>query len=101
MVRLCLQAITDNSFQASAIHEICSLIDLDTVDRSHYVIWRWNAPPRTEGYSTNEVCHLVNAQDLLFWMFMESLAPATGHAGRVRPKSEPEILGAEDGITDA
>ena len=38
MVRLCLQAITDNSLQASAIHEICSLIDLDAVDRSHDVI---------------------------------------------------------------
>ena len=65
------------------------------------MIWRWNAPPRTEGYSTNKVCYLVNAQDLLFWMFMESPAPATGYAGRVRPKSEPEIPGAEDGITDA
>lgn len=81
MVRLCLQAITDNSLQASAIHEICSLIDLDAVDRSHDVIWRWNAPPRTEGYSTNKVCYLVNAQDLLFWMFMESPAAATGYAG--------------------
>jgi hypothetical protein len=101
MVRLCLQAITDNSLQASAIHEICSLIDLDAVDRSHDVIWRWNAPPRTEGYSTNKVCYLVNAQDLLFWMFMESPAAATGYAGRVRPKSEPEVPGAEDGITDA
>ena len=94
MVRLCLQAITDNSLQASAIHEIYSLIDLDAVDRSHDVIWRWNAPPRTEGYSTNKFCYLVNKQDLLFWMFMESSAPATGYAGRVRPKSEPEIPGA-------
>ena len=34
-------------------------------------------------------------------MFMESPAPATGYAWRVRPKSEPEIPGAEGGITDA
>ena len=103
MVRLCLQAITDNTLQPSAIHEICSLIDLDDVDRSHDVIWRWTAPRRTEGYSTNEVCHLVNAQDLLFWMFMESPAAATGYAGRLRPKSVPEIPGDAqgDGITDA
>ena len=103
MVRLCLQAITDNTLQPSAIHEICSLIDLDDVDRSHDVIWRWTAPPRTEGYSTNEVCYLVNAQDLLFWMFMESPAAATGYAGRLRPKSVPEIPGDAqgDGITDA
>ena len=32
---------------------------------------------------------------------MESLAPATSYAGRVRPKSEPELPSAEDGITDA
>ena len=103
MVRLCLQAITDNTLQPSAIHEICSLIDLDDVDRSHDVIWRWNAPPRTEGYSTNKVCYLVNAQDLLFWMFMESPAAATGYAGRLRPESVPEIPGDAqgDGITDA
>ena len=101
MVRLCLQAITDNTLQPSAIHEICSLIDLDAVDRSHDVIWRWTAPPRTEGYSTNKVCYLVNAQDLLFWMFMDSPPPARGYAGRLRPKSEPEIPGTEDGITDA
>ena len=103
MVRLCLQAITDNTLQPSAIHEICSLIDLDDVDRSHDVIWRWTAPRRTEGYSTNEVCHLVNAQDLLFWMFMESPAAATGYSGRLRPKSVPEIPGDAqgDGITDA
>ena len=103
MVRLCLQAITDNTLQPSAIHEICSLIDLDDVDRTHDVIWRWTAPPRTEGYSTNKVCYLVNAQDLLFWMFMESPAAATGYAGRLRPKSVPEIPGDAqgDGITDA
>jgi len=103
MVRLCLQAITDNTLQPSAIHEICSLIDLDDVDRTHDVIWRWTAPPRTEGYSTNKVCYLVNAQDLLFWMFMESPAAATGYAGRLRPKSVPEIPGDAqgEGITDA
>ena len=32
---------------------------------------------------------------------MELPAPATGYAGRVRPKIELEIPGAEDGITDA
>ena len=83
------------------IHEIYRLIKLDAVNRSHNVIWRWNAQPRTEGYSTYKVCYLVNAQDLLFWMFMESPAPANGNAGRVRPKSEPDIPGAEDGISDA
>ena len=101
MVRLCLQAITDNTLQPSAIHEICSLIDLDDVDRTHDVIWRWTAPPRTDGYSTNKVCYLVNAQDLLFWMFMDSPPPARGYAGRLRLKSDPDIPGAEDGITDA
>ena len=101
MVRLCLKAITDNTLQPSAIHEICSLIDLDAVDQSHDVIWRWHAPPRPEGYSTHNVCYLVNAQDLLFWMFMESPPSARGYAGRPRPKTEPEIPGTEDGITDA
>jgi len=103
LVRMCLKAIADNTLQPSAIHELCSLIDLDAVDRSHDVIWRWTAPPRTEGYSTNKVCYLVNAQDLLFWMFMESPAAATGYAGRLRPKSVPEIPGDAqgDGITDA
>ena len=41
LVRMCLKAITDNTLQPSAIHELCSLIDLDAVDRSHDVIWRW------------------------------------------------------------
>lgn len=41
ILRRCLQAITDNELQPSAIHELCGLIDLDTVDRSHDVLWRW------------------------------------------------------------
>ena len=99
LVRMCLKAIANNTLQPSAIHELCSLIDLDAVDRSHDVIWRWNAPVRGDGYSTDKVCYLVNAQDLLFWMFMESPASATGYAGRVRPKTVPEIPGDGDRIT--
>ena len=97
MVRLCLEAITDNMLQASAIHEICSLIDLDAVDRSQDEIWFWIAQSRTEGHSTDKVCYLVNAQDLLFWMFMESPTEATAYAGRLQPEGEPETLRHEDG----
>ena len=86
ILRRCLQAITDNELQPSAIHELCGLIDLDTVDRSHDVLWRW-APPirsapdpltREAPDPSTQVCHLRDAQDLLFWMFRSVPGPATG-----------------------
>ncbi len=96
ILRRCLQAITDNELQPSAIHELCGLIDLDTVDRSHDVLWRW-APPirsapdpltREAQDPSTQVCHLRDAQDLLFWMFRSVPGPATGYAGRVLPPAE-------------
>ena len=105
ILRRCLQAITDNELQPSAIHELCGLIDLDTVDRSHDVLWRW-APPirsapdpltREAPDPSTQVCHLREAQDLLFWMFRSLPEPATGYAGRVitpAETAEPEIIDA-------
>ena len=96
ILRRCLQAISDNELQPSAIHELCGLIDLDTVDRSHDVLWRW-APPirsapdpltREAPDPSTQVCHLHEAQDLLYWIFRSVPGPATGYAGRVLPPAE-------------